>query len=135
MKPSEFNKAIESGKAQVLTLERAKALKGKKILWSYFGYESNAQVVFEMTVGDIISSWDYNKTQPLKGYASRTAYWETYMDAYQKSREKGKLILLDEGKDNSYVYCYTGPDNCFDELTFTCSDADRAVFFIECDED
>ena len=126
-----FNQWVKNGKAQVLTLEKAEKLKGKTIIWSYYGYEHNEQVVYEMTVGNIVSNWDYNKTQPMKGYDSRTSYWNSYMTEAQKQKEKDMLLLLDdEETDSNYIYCHTGEGNCFDVPTFTCSDADRCVWFI-----
>lgn len=129
MTTKEFNEKIQNGEAQVLTLEKAKQLKGKRILWSYFPDRANHQEVSEMTVGNIISEWDFNKTQPMEGYASRTDYWKSYFSQSKIEESKGKLILLDEDGRNHYIYCHT-LERFFDEPTFTCSDADREVFIV-----
>lgn len=119
---------------QVLTLAKAKELKGHKIAWTYEGYEHNQQVVFEMTVGDIISTYDYHKHQPMEGYASRADYWDKILKPAQLQNTKDDLYLLDEqGSNRNFIVCHTGMYNCFDEFTFTCSDADRAVLFIQLD--
>ena len=128
----EFNQKIDNNEAAVLTVEKAKSLKGKKIAWTYFGYSSNEQVVYEMTVGEIVSSWDFHKNEKVDGFESRTAEWQTWMRPDQIQDEKDKLILLDEkGENNNHIFAFTGRENCFDEPTFTCSDSDRSVFFIE----
>lgn len=79
MKANEFIKKIENGEAKVLTVESAKNLKGKTILWMYFGYSGNENEVYEMIVGDIVSELEYYSTQPCEGYKSRADYWKSYM--------------------------------------------------------
>lgn len=131
MKTSEFIQKIENGEAKVLTVEAARTLRGKRILLMYFGYEGNENEVLEMTVGDIVSEYDYYKKQPMEGYSSRAAYWKSYMNAGQLQDTKDKLILLDEeGNDSSHIYAYTNRYNFYDVPTFTCSDADREVYYI-----
>lgn len=115
---------------EILTLARAKELKGKTIEWTYFGYNPNR--VEKLVVGDIISEWEYYKTQPCNGFKSLTDYWESYMAEAQKTHAKNRLILLDAEGKNTYIYCET-KDGWFKELTFYCSDADRAVFFVVCE--
>lgn len=124
----EFVGKINNGEASVLTLEAAKALKGDRIYWMYFGYNSNENAVSEMIVGDIVSAFDYAKKKYMEGYTSRAAYWESYMTEEQLDEVKKKLVLLDDkGKDQGI---YIHPKyNFFDEPTFTCSDADREVFY------
>lgn len=39
---AEFIEAIDNGRAKVLTVERAKGLKGRRIYWMYFGYKGNS---------------------------------------------------------------------------------------------
>jgi hypothetical protein len=126
----EFVEKINNGEASVLTLEAAKALKGDSIYWMYFGYNSNENTVSEMIVGDIVSVFDYAKKQYMEGYISRAAYWESYMTEEKLDEVKTQLVLLDnEGKDR-YIYCHTKYFNFFEEPTFTCSDADREVYYI-----
>lgn len=83
-----------------------------------------------MTIGGIVSEYDYYKTQPMDGYPSRTDYWESYMIQEQLQYKKDKLILLDSDGSNPYIYSFTGRYNVFDEPTFICSDSCRPVFFI-----
>lgn len=126
--PGLFRKKIEANEAKVLTLDSARQLKGKRIAWMYFGY--NPSVVNEMIVGDIVSSWDYNEKQPCEGYKSRTDYWQSYMKKEQLQREKETLLLLDAEGKNSYIKCHSDWNDTYEEPTFTCSDANREVYYI-----
>lgn len=130
MNVKEFIKKIDKGEAKVLTVELAKELNGKVIDWMYFGYEGNQNHVYRMLVGEIVSEWEYYKTQPCDGYESRTAYWKTYMNEDRIRSLKNTLLLLDsEGKPR--MSCYPAWESFYKEPTFTCSDADREVYFIE----
>lgn len=128
--PNNFIKKIESGEAKVLTVETAKLLRGKRIAWMYFGYRGQ-NTVKEMTVGDIISSLDYNETQPCDGFSSRSEYWRSFMTERQLDEEKTTLLLLDADGSYTYINSFTKYSNFYDTPTFTCSDADREVFYIE----
>lgn len=129
--PGLFTSKIENGEAKVLTLESAKKIKGKRIAWMYFGDRANALQVEEMVVGDIVSSLDYNETQVCEGFKSRSDYWRSYMTAKQLQREKDTLILLNEDGIDSCIRCHMdGWKDFFNEATFTCSDADREVYYL-----
>lgn len=130
MTTKEFNKKIENGEAKVLTLEDAKSLKGKKIMWTYFGYYANEQEIFETKVGDIVSEMDYYETQPMEGYKSRAEYWRSYMSKRQLDEVKNTLILLDSDNNMTYIKCHLN-SVFFEEDTFTCSDEDRCVYYME----
>ena len=130
MTTKEFNQKIKDGEAKVLTLEAAKALKGKTIIWTYFGYEHNEQYLYETNVGDIISELDYNETQPMEGWKSRSEYWRSYMSEAKLKQCKDTLFLLDADNQLTHINCYLYSD-FFDEPTFTCSDEDRCVYYIE----
>ena len=127
MTTKEFKQKIENGEAKVLTLEAARALKGKKITWCYIGY--NPMEISETIVGDIVSEWDYNKNRPMEGFASRTAYWETIMTKDEKNYCKCKMQLLDQNGNLTYMYCEL-VRGLFDEPRFVCSDSDRSVYYL-----
>lgn len=126
----EFNMKIEKGEAKVLTLEAAKLLKGKSIIWTYFGYEHNQQDIYETIVGDIMTELDYYETQPMDGWTSRAAYWRSYMKKEQLDRFNKTLVLLNDKRELTHIKCHL-TSGYFDEPTFTCSDEDRCVFFLE----
>jgi hypothetical protein len=117
---------------QDLTLERAKSLKGKTIVYNYPYNQS--RLPKKMTVGDIISVWDYNKTQPMEGWANRTEQWASWMTEKEIEREKNMLMLLNADGTDSYLYCESLV-NWEEGPTFHCSDSDRLVVYRELEED
>lgn len=125
MKTKDFIEAIENGKAQVLTVAKAQELKGKSIYWMYIGDSANYNEICEMIVGDITTEYDY--------YAKNDAERLNRMSEERTTEAKETKILLDsEGKWN-YLKAYTGAASFFKEETFTCSDADRKIYFIACE--
>jgi hypothetical protein len=129
--PSLFTSKIEKKEANVLTLESARKIKGKRIAWMYYGDRANYLKVEEMVVGDIVSSLDYNETQVCEGFKSRSDYWRSYMTAKQLQREKDMLILLNADGTDSFIRCHMdGWKDFFNEPTFTCSDEDREVYYV-----
>lgn len=129
MTTKEFNQKIENGEAKVLTMEAAKSLKGKTIVWTYFGYEGNEQSLYETQIGDIVSEMDYYETQPMDGWKSRAEYWRSYMSKRQLDDVKNTLMLLDSDNNMTFIKCHLN-SGIFEEPTFTCSDEDRCVFYI-----
>ena len=123
-------------KNQILTLAKAKELKGKKITCSSPEYHMNTPHVSEFVVGEIVSSWDNAAVEkfPLvsKKYVQHDNYqqcWESYMTESQIDEEKKTLILFSEDRKKRFN-CHTEL-NFFKEPTFTGSDADREVYYIE----
>ena len=79
---------------EILTLKKAQELKGKRIGYSVCGDPANGKYTGEVVVGDIISEWDYYKTQPCEGWESRTAEWESRMTDKQKDEKKIQCSCL-----------------------------------------
>lgn len=129
MVTSEFVKKIKNEEAKVLTVEAAKKLKGKTILWMYFGCSGNKNEVYEMIVGNIVSELEYYSTQPCEGYKSRTDYWKSYMSEGQLKEKENTLLLLDSDGNNKFIRAHLNL-SFFDEPTFTCSDADKEVYYV-----
>ncbi len=127
----EFIAKIDSGDAKVLTVEAAKALKGKHIAWMYFGYKGNYLSVQEMTVGKIVSELDYMETQPCEGFKSRADYWRSYMSKKQLDEVRKTLSLLNMIGNPSLIYAHPESSLLYGVPTFTCSDVDREVYYIE----
>jgi hypothetical protein len=115
-----------------LTLERAKELKGKTIIYNYPCNQS--RMLKKITVGEIISEWDYFKTQPMEGWANRTEYWASFMTPKQIEDKKNLLLLLDADGKETYLFCESKV-NWEEGPTFHCSDSDRLVSYREYDED
>lgn len=130
MKVNEFIQKIESKEARVLTVEAAKILKGETILWMYFGYSGNENEVYEMNVGDIVSELEYYSNRPFKGYKSHADYWKSYMSEKQLKEKENTLLLLDSDGNDKFIRANLNCD-LFNEPTFTYSDADREVYYVE----
>lgn len=129
MTVQEFISKIDNGEAKVLTVETAKGLKGKKIAWLYFGYEGNENIVREMIVGDVVSNMAYHEAQPMDGWKSRADYWRSYMKPEKLKKQEDTLLLLDA--NGKWPYISACPSKLYKELTFTCSDGDREVYYFE----
>lgn len=117
-------------KNQVLTLAIAKTLIGKTIICTSSEYHANSCSVSTITIAAIVSEWDYYATQPCEGYASRTAYWQSYMTAKQIDEQKERMRIV--GKDGcAYYSAHTKLwQGMYPEPTFTGSDADREVYYV-----
>lgn len=127
----DFNRLLKNGQAKVLTLDAAKALKGKRIAWTFFGY--NPQTVSETRIGTITSAFALASRDKVEVFKNRAEEWLSWMSEEKIRETQGHYIILDENGHNTYMNCYThgiGSD-IFDEPTFTCSDADREVYYIE----
>jgi hypothetical protein len=111
---------------QVLTLEVAKTLIGKKISCTSPEYHANTPTVQEFTLAAIISEYDYCLTQPCNGFSSRSAYWESYMKQDALLHTQKTLRLIDSNGIPHYNchtdYYFFGPTK-----TFSGSDADREI--------
>lgn len=127
-----MKEAANNGTAKVLTLEVAQQLKGKKIQTIYFGYRGQ-DGADEFIVGDIVSAWDFaarNIDAANFPQGNQQLYWASYMTERQMNEYKNKMILLDENGKDHYIYCFNDSRE-FDIPTFTCSDSDRRVLFME----
>ena len=111
----------------LLTLAKAQGLIGKTIRYFAPAYSGNSDYTGEITISGIVSEWEYNKKQPMKGYSSRTAYWESYMSERQIEELKETLLLLDENGrvEPHWIRLHPG------YAAFSISDADRYVIFEE----
>ena len=115
--------------SNVLTLAKAKGLRGKTILVANREYVANKAQVRRVKV-ELITSWDDAKNdESASGYANRQEYWRSFMTSQQIDTEKHTYILKDE-LGNRTATCL--PDNpYFSEPIFFGSDEDREIYFIE----
>jgi hypothetical protein len=116
---------------QVLTVAKAKELKGKKIATTNAEYHANKPCVNIFTVGKIVSAWDDAATREYPGEKFKTyqEYWASYMTSVQIDEMKTKLILFSiEG--NAWHVAHTKYNNWYKEPTFTGSDADREIYYL-----
>lgn len=128
MKTDEFIHGIENGEAKVLTVEKAEKLKGKKIYRFYSGYSGNENEVQEMKVGDMVSELEYYSSRPCEGYESRADYRKSYMSGKRLETADKTLMPSDSDGKDKFIKAHLNM-NFFDEPTFTCSDADREVYY------
>lgn len=118
--------AVCSGKTEPLTLEKAKSLKGEKIITHYFGYEGYTKVD-SFWVGEIVNSWDH----ALQKDPSRSeAYWKNKLTEENIDELKNVLCLLDTDGELR-LQAYPKYNNHFDEVTFTSGKADQGITFIK----
>ena len=119
---------------KVLTVKKAQELVGKTVRWTYIPYKFNEQIYEITLIGGIVKESDWAKTQPCNGYDSRWDYWikELQKDA---ERAENTLLLLDDNGETTGIKAYCGKYDMFGypEPTFTCSDADREVYYEEID--
>lgn len=104
------------GELKELTIEAAQALKGKRIKTLYFGY-AGQDGVDDFVVGNIISEYDYYLNCPSETEGR-------FPD------EKGNKNLIDYWKSCGYSDTMIRVDTN-DGNIFTCSDADRIVYYTE----
>lgn len=125
-----MRQAVENKTAKVLTLDLAKQLIGKRIQTIYFGYRGQ-DGTDDFVVGEIVSDLEYHRNLNEDCYKNnpkfknRAEYWESYMSESELNARKNSLKLI--AADGRDTYIITQPN----ENVFTCSDADRYVYFVE----
>jgi hypothetical protein len=120
-------------KYQVLTVAKAIELKGRKIATTNAEYSGNKCCVNVFTIGEIVSQWELAEKDSDTRFApfkSQADYWLSYMNEDQIEERKTNLVLLSEEGGQWHV-AHTKYSNFYNEPTFTGSDADREVYFVE----
>lgn len=124
----EMRQAVNNGTAKVLTLEAAKALKGKRIATIYFGYHGQ-DGIDEFTVKEVISEWEQilkDKSETEESRIKRLG--EKYINYLKQSR----TLVADREINNGGTFIWCNPlDFSFSIPTFVCSDSDRTVYYVE----
>lgn len=114
-------------KKQVLTLEAARALLGKRVAITSPEYQDNTPSVRIFTIKGFESEWDRARNSKCDGYANRQENWKTFMSSKQLDEVKNNLLIITgEGDDMPYATC----DLQGSEPFFHGSDADREVYYI-----
>lgn len=125
----EMKELVEQKKAQVLTVEAAKTLKGRKIQTIYFGYAGQDHTD-EFIVGDVVSELEYYRhlnedCYPRNGFQNRAEEWESWMSEEVLAMHRDKLVLTREDGSSTDIFCHDA-----EEGVFTCCD-DNYVFYVE----
>lgn len=131
MKPIE--KAIQNGTAKVLTLEIAKTLIGKKIQTKYFGYKGQNGIETFVVGGfktEMQLAAERRYTCNYWKFKNFAQYWLSYMTPNQIEEKETTIILTKKGGKPTFIRCQSKLNNFYSEPTFTCSDADREVYFV-----
>lgn len=128
---NEMRQAHQNQELNILTLEAAKQLKGKRIQIIYFGYKGQDGVA-DFIVGEIKSEFELAELevneQLFPEHGNRAKYWESFMSEEKLNQRKQTLCLLTSDGKDLYIKCHLYD---LDGNTFTCSDADRYVFYRE----
>lgn len=126
---NEMRRLVDEGKAQVLTIEKVKELKGKSITTIYFGYQGQ-DGIDHFIVGDVVSELEYYRNlkedcyPDRKGHKNRAEYWESYMTEKQLEERRNTYFLITADGRNTHIFeCGQG--------VFFCSDWGRYVYYVE----
>lgn len=132
---NEMYKLQKENKLEVLTVNSAKALKGKKIQILNFGYD-HQDTTDDFVIGDVMSELEYYRQlkedcyPDAKGHKNRAEEWESFMTPAQlKDRSETLVIVKDNGQSSFIRY---NPKYDYDNSgTFYLGDVDRLVWFKE----
>lgn len=118
---------IKSG--NVLTLEIAKTLIGKKIAVTNYEYEANTPSVRIGVLTSIESEYDLAAKDTFNGYPNRLQMWKSVLSEQQLKTKQNRLKLVCNGRtDVLYGTCEIG-NPYFEEPTFFGSDGDREIYY------
>ena len=132
---NEMYKLQKENKLEILTVNSAKALNGKKIQILNFGY-AHQDTTDVFVIGDVMSELEYYRQlkedcyPDAKGHKNRAEEWESFMTPAQlKDRSETLVIVKDNGQSSFIRY---NPKYDYDNSgTFYLGDVDRLVWFKE----
>jgi hypothetical protein len=119
---------------QVLTVDIAKSLIGKRIQTVYSGYRGQ-DGDDSFVIGEVVSELEYYRNlkeecyQNNPKFKNRAEYWESYMNERQLNEAKTKMVLIAADGRNTFIYAHRE-----NKGVFTCSDIDREVYYVVVDE-
>ena len=117
---------------QVLTLEAAKQLEGKTILVTNPEDRANEPLVREVEVSLVTAYDHYTKVLMPRIYGDDEAGAKGYYNNVIKPKEQElrDTFVLYDSKGNVTAHCYK-KNTWFDVPTFTGSDENRPIYFVE----
>ena len=121
----QFNK----NEVKALTINAAKDLLCKTILYTYPGCSENRQAVYEMTIAKLVTEHEYAETQPMDGFESQAQYWDEKLPKLAKESLSRYLILDENG--NSYGVVCEYRKALGESSPFWCGDEFDHVYFVE----
>jgi len=133
MKNTEITTNEIFAKGQVLTLAKANEMVGKTIAITSPEYRANTPDVRIFTIAKFQTRWEWAAEQPYCNdkFKNYQEYWQSYMTPEQIAKQKSQLYLIctkgkvRAGAETNLDYSF------YNEVTFTGSDADREVYYIE----
>ena len=132
---NEMFKLQKEKKLEVLTVNSAKALKGKKIQILNFGY-ANQDTTDEFVIGDVMSELEYYRQlkeecyPDAKGHKNRAEEWESFMTPAQLKDKREMLVIVKDNGQSSFIR-YNPKYDYDNSKTFYLGDVDRLVWFKE----
>ena len=114
-------------KGEILTLGKAKELKGKYIYITNFEYRNNEPTVRRILVNPI-SEWEVAaKDHTAKGFDNRLEYWKSFLTEEQVECTKNCFFIGLNEMGNLEGHTSNGKDDSH----FFGSDEDREIYYIE----
>ena len=132
---SEMYQLQKENKLEVLTVNSAKSLKGKKIQILNFGY-AHQDHTEEFVIGDVMSELEYYRQlkeecyPDAKGHKNRAEEWESFMTPAQLKDKRETLVIVKDNGQSSFIR-YNPKYDYDNSKTFYLGDVDRLVWFKE----
>ena len=132
---NEMYKLQKENKLEILTVNSAKALKGKKIQILNFGY-AHQDTTDVFVIGDVMSELEYYRQlkeecyPDAKGHKNRAEEWESFMTPAQLKDKRETLVIVKDDGQSSFIR-YNPKYDYDNSKTFYLGDVDRLVWFKE----
>ena len=132
---NEMYKLQKENKLEVLTVNSAKALRGKKIQILNFGY-AHQDTTDDFVIGDVMSELEYYRQlkedcyPDAKGHKNRAEEWESFMTPTQLKDKSETLVIVKDNGQSSFIR-YNPKYDYDNSGTFYLGDVDRLVWFKE----
>ena len=132
---NEMYKLQKENKLEILTVNSAKALKGKKIQILNFGY-AHQDTTDVFVIGDVMSELEYYRQlkeecyPDAKGHKNRAEEWESFMTPAQLKDKRETLVIVKDDGQSSFIG-YNPKYDYDNSKTFYLGDVDRLVWFKE----
>jgi len=123
----QLREAVANKTAQVLTVDLANELKGRKIATIYFGYRGQ-DGIDNFIVGEVKSEYQQAETitEGFEKEGNQARRWDAVMSTSQLNKYKSTMLILTAEGRNTFIRAHEENHGAF-----TCSDTDRFVYFVE----
>ena len=123
----QLREAVANKTAQVLTVDLANELKGRKIATIYFGYRGQ-DGIDNFIVGEVKSEYQQAETitEGFEKEGNQARRWDAVMSPSQLNKYKSTMLIVTAEGRNTFIRAHEENHGAF-----TCSDTDRFVYFVE----